>query len=400
MVTGDSILTATHIAKECGILQGDGLVMEGREFRAMTDEQRNHILPKLQVLARSTPSDKFILVHRLRCLGEVVAVTGDGTNDAPALREADVGLSMGLAGTEVAKEASDIVILDDNFSSIVKAVLWGRSVYENIRKFLQFQLTANFAALAVVFVAALAQRDLPLTAVQLLWVNLIMDTLAALALATEPPMPELLERKPYGRYDPLISSIMYRNIVGQSLFQVATVLSIMFAAPVVLDMEPDSRVVTTICFNTFVWCQLFNEFNARRINESDRWNTNVFQGLWPTRSPLFCLIWLSTAAAQVIIVQYGGAATQTTALSLREWVFCLAVGKLSLPLGMLLRTIRVRPRSEAVPKDIVEARKRAYGEEEYDERQRLLDRSGSRSTLVGISLRHPSSQHGRTARYH
>eukprot|EP01035_Chromulina_nebulosa_P019011 gene19011-24830_t len=240
MVTGDNIETAKAIAIECGILTEGGLAMEGPEFRKLTPKQLDEVLPVLQVLARSSPEDKHTLVTRLNGqnlpkneaewleahpnmnyidnkdkllpgyreewvnsrvngVGEVVGVTGDGTNDAPALKAADVGLSMGLSGTDVAKEASDIVILDDNFSSIVKAVLWGRSVFDNIRKFLQFQLTVNIVALTLTFVSAVYGFDPPLNAVMMLWVNLIMDTLGALALGTEPPSGTLLERHPYKR---------------------------------------------------------------------------------------------------------------------------------------------------------------------------------------------------------
>jgi len=170
-------------------------------------------------LVRSTPADKFRLVNCLRAAGEVVAVTGDGTNDAPALSAADVGLAMGITGTEVAKQAADIIILDDNFASIVKSVMWGRCVYDNIRKFLQFQLTVNVVALLVAFVGAVTDYGTPLTAIQLLWVNLIMDTMAALALGTEKPSLRLLNRKPYGKSGKLITWIMWRNILGHGLFQ-------------------------------------------------------------------------------------------------------------------------------------------------------------------------------------
>lgn len=196
MVTGDNIKTAKRIAQDCGILTPTGLAMEGPEFDALSDEEMDKILPRLQVLARSAPEHKLKLVKRLMHNGEVVSVTGDGTNDAPALKAADVGLSMGISGTEVAKEASKIVIMDDNFNSIKQAVLWGRCVYDNIRKFLQFQLTVNVVALVVAFIGALTGRGTPLKAVQLLWVNLIMDTMAALALGTEKPTPSLLFRKP------------------------------------------------------------------------------------------------------------------------------------------------------------------------------------------------------------
>merc|ERR1711968_335494 len=195
--------------------------------------------------------------------GQVVGVTGDGTNDGPALKAADVGLSMGLSGTEVAKEASDIVILDDNFKSIVKAVVWGRSVFDNIRKFLQFQLTVNVVALTVTFISAVFGFDPPLNAVMMLWVNLIMDTMGALALGTEPPSPSLLNRRPYKRAASLISNVMWRNILVQSVFQVALLGYLLLLGAEDFDVKSNSVEHITIVFNTFVICQIFNEFNAR-----------------------------------------------------------------------------------------------------------------------------------------
>lgn len=184
MVTGDNIATATAIASSCGIKTEGGLVMEGPTFRKLSDEEMNEVVPRLQVLARSSPDDKRILVERLKALGETVAVTGDGTNDGPALRTADVGFSMGIAGTEVAKEASSIILLDDNFKSIVTAISWGRAVNDAVAKFLQFQITVNITAVALTFVSSVysSSNSSVLSAVQLLWVNLIMDTFAALAL--------------------------------------------------------------------------------------------------------------------------------------------------------------------------------------------------------------------------
>lgn len=184
MVTGDNVATATAIASSCGIKTEDGLVMEGPKFRKLSNEEMDLVVPRLQVLARSSPEDKRILVERLKALGETVAVTGDGTNDGPALRTADVGFSMGIAGTEVAKEASSIILLDDNFSSIVTAISWGRAVNDAVAKFLQFQITVNITAVVLTFVSSVysSSNSSVLSAVQLLWVNLIMDTFAALAL--------------------------------------------------------------------------------------------------------------------------------------------------------------------------------------------------------------------------
>ncbi|KAK6139795.1 hypothetical protein DH2020_026471 [Rehmannia glutinosa] len=208
MVTGDNLQTAKAIALECGILGSDAdatepNLIEGKTFRNLTETQRLEAADKISVMGRSSPNDKLLLVQALRKRGHVVAVTGDGTNDAPALHEADIGLAMGIQGTEVAKESSDIIILDDNFASVVKVVRWGRSVYANIQKFIQFQLTVNVAALIINVAAAVSSGNVPLNAVQLLWVNLIMDTLGALALATEPPTDHLMRRQPVGRSWPL-----------------------------------------------------------------------------------------------------------------------------------------------------------------------------------------------------
>eukprot|EP01027_Heterolobosea_sp_BB2_P011325 GEZU01016496.1.p1 GENE.GEZU01016496.1~~GEZU01016496.1.p1 ORF type:complete len:1059 (-),score=425.58 GEZU01016496.1:268-3444(-) len=357
MVTGDNILTARYIARDCGILSENGIAMEGKDFRKMTDPEIDAILPRLEVLARSTPSDKYKLVKRLRDLGEVVAVTGDGTNDAPALKEADVGLSMGLSGTEVAKEASDIVILDDNFNSIVKSVLWGRSVMENIKKFLQFQLTVNIVALLLIVITSFTSflildksgehLDPPLAAIQLLWVNLIMDTFAALALATEPPTPDLLDRKPYGRYEHLISSIMIRNMVAQAIFQLL-VLLLLYYLGVRLKFVDENKSnhttqLNTAVFNMFVFCQLFNEINSRKVNKE--WN--VFSGIH--KSYPFLGIWALTAVVQALIVEFGGRFTHTTGLTWYQWLITIGIASLSLPLGLIVRCIPVPDRPPGKP---------------------------------------------------
>ncbi|KAG2435667.1 hypothetical protein HXX76_006868 [Chlamydomonas incerta] len=234
MVTGDNIHTAQHIARECGLLTEDAIALEGPVFRAMPANELIPLLPRLRVLARSSPEDKLTLVSLLKKQGEVVAVTGDGTNDAPALKESDVGLAMGIAGTEVAKEAADIIILDDNFSSIVKSVLWGRAVYMNIRKFLVFQLSINLVAMISAAVGALVGGVPPLNVLQLLWVNMIMDTLAALALATEDPYPELLNDKPHGRSEPIITGLMYTHIIVAAIYKLFWLFACLYGLPRVL----------------------------------------------------------------------------------------------------------------------------------------------------------------------
>lgn len=343
MVTGDNLATARFIARECGILT-NGVAMEGSEFRALSEAQLELIIPRLQVLARSTPIDKHTLVKKLKQMGEVVAVTGDGTNDAPALNEAHVGLAMGIAGTDVAKEASDIIILDDNFSSIVSAVMWGRCVFDNIRKFLQFQLTINLVALTTAFIAAVTERGLPLKAVQLLWVNLIMDSLAALALGTETPTPDLLDRKPYGSKEKLISPIMARNITVQAAFQVAILLTLLYAGPQLLDLPfeltpstsdiPANKfTLDTMIFNTFVFLQVFNEFNARSVTNG----LNSFAGVFTNF--IFVGIIVVTVALQFLIIEFGGGFMDTKPLTTPQWGVCILLGVLSIPLGFIQRTI-------------------------------------------------------------
>ncbi|KAJ2766257.1 plasma membrane calcium, partial [Coemansia nantahalensis] len=222
MITGDNIETARAIARDAGILTKGGQAITGPEWRRLSPERQHALLPRLQVMARSSPMDKQIMVERLQERHEVVAMTGDGTNDSPALKLADVGFSMGIAGTEVAKEASDIILMDDDFKSIVKSLRWGRAVNDSVRKFLQFQLTVNITAVLLTFASAVFSADgqSALTAVQLLWVNMIMDTLAALALATEGPTDSILERPPQQRNSALITFEMWRMIIGQASFQV------------------------------------------------------------------------------------------------------------------------------------------------------------------------------------
>ncbi|XP_026673717.1 plasma membrane calcium-transporting ATPase 2 isoform X6 [Ceratina calcarata] len=360
MVTGDNINTARSIAMKCGILKPneDFLILEGKEFnrriRDSNGEVQQHLLdkvwPRLRVLARSSPTDKYTLVKgiiesKATTSREVVAVTGDGTNDGPALKKADVGFAMGIAGTDVAKEASDIILTDDNFSSIVKAVMWGRNVYDSIAKFLQFQLTVNIVAVIVAFIGACAVQDSPLKAVQMLWVNLIMDTLASLALATEMPTHDLLLRKPYGRTKPLISRTMMKNILGQAVYQLTVIFMLLFVGDKMLDIETGRGVAEagggptqhfTVIFNTFVMMTLFNEFNARKIHGQ----RNVFQGIFT--NPIFYSIWIVTCLSQVVIIQYGKMAFSTKALTLEQWMWCLFFGIGTLLWGQVITTIPTR----------------------------------------------------------
>ena len=458
MVTGDNIITACAIATQCGILTGKGEMMskeryltlkgtpeleailpktmaiEGPAFRDLTPKQADMLLERCQVMARSSPDDKYLMVTRLNGHGmpkdekewkdlhpnldynemkdkilpgyeeewkstrpnggHIVGVTGDGTNDAPALKASDVGLSMGITGTQVAKNASDIVILDDKFSSIVKAIMWGRSVYDNIRRFLQFQLTVNVVALVLVFIGSVAGYDPPLNAVMMLWVNLIMDTLGALALGTEAPTPDLLDRKPYLRDAPLVSKPMWRNILCQSLFQLIMLNVLLFFGAKLFDVndgnwcqnfevqegeekkeysegkecggftalcagyehngvcfdelfkvqEPgfekdclkcmgNDYTHFTIIFNAFVFCQIFNEFNARSIGSD--WN--CYRGI--LQSKMFGLVIIMTLGLQVFIVGVGGEFTRTIMLSGSQWWQSIVLGLISFPVGFAMRFI-------------------------------------------------------------
>jgi Ca2+ transporting ATPase len=361
MVTGDNLITAIAIAKECGIIfdgeeNEECVCMEGPEFNEFVGslvhkdtrerivimgkagdkevignpENMKIIRNKLKVLARSRPNDKYIMVTGLKQCGDIVAVTGDGTNDAPALKKADVGFAM-KTGTQVAHGASDIIIQDDNFASIVKACKWGRNVFDNIRRFLQFQLTVNVVALITAFIGAVVMWESPLQAIQLLWVNLIMDSLASLALATEPPKDELLKRPPYRKREYIISAKMAKHIFGQGIYQVILLFVVVFAGHKFIPEEPSTSIVAdllpthpveqyrnwdtklifsgmvkgvngdpiyepmmtatpsrhfSIVFNLFVFFQIFNMLAARKINDE----INIFEGV--LTNSMFIIIWI------------------------------------------------------------------------------------------------------------
>lgn len=359
MVTGDNIITAKAISKGCHILTPDDLLnehacMEGPVFRKLSLADRAIIVPKLKVLARSSPEDKRILVDTLRKSGEVVAVTGDGTNDAPALKLADVGFSMGISGTEVAREASDIILMTDDFTDIVQAIKWGRTVATSIKKFIQFQLTVNITACVLTFVSAVAssQGQSVLTAVQLLWVNLIMDTLAALALATDKPDDAFLNRKPAGRHAPLISVSMWKMIIGQSINQLVITFTLHFAgAKLFFGDGPlsnhQNKQLDAMTFNTFVWLQIWKLVVTRKLDEADevttvrgritRENLDFFQHLF--RNWYFLGITLIIIGVQVLIMFVGGAAFTIARQTPAMWATAILCGLVSLPVGLVIRII-------------------------------------------------------------
>ena len=427
MVTGDNQETAVAIAKSCGILErgyrytkGDDTVMVGEVFRQRVGqlvskddgtkdvvvgnlEEFHTIIKKLRVLARSSPEDKFTLVTGLRQLNEVVAVTGDGSNDAPALKKSNVGFAMHIAGTQLAQEASDIILLDDNFASIVTAILWGRNIYDSISKFIQFQLTVNIVALAMSFVGAAVVKVSPLNAVQMLWVNLIMDTFAALALATEPPDRALLKRQPVKHDDSLLTIHMIKTIAGQSIYQIIWLTFILFFIPIVSESLMGEAIRSQIyapetpscchsfpsynpteslcssfryeCYDSYEkWskskgihkmdCEPFPPlkedgeldfthftiffqtfvmmqlFNQINCRKLKSTELNVFKGFF--NNPLFLFIMIVTLLGQIVLVEFGGQAVNCGGLTGNQHVFCLFVGAGGLLFGVLFRMVPTR----------------------------------------------------------
>ncbi|MDR1974372.1 MAG: calcium-translocating P-type ATPase, PMCA-type [Bacteroidales bacterium] len=347
IVTGDTKATAVEIGRQTGLWRDDEPNenhLTGTEFEALTDEALLQRVRSLKILSRARPMDKQRLVQLLQKKDEVVAVTGDGTNDAPALNMAQVGLSMG-DGTAVAKEASDITILDNSFASITRAIMWGRSLYRNIQRFLLFQLTINVVACFVVMTSAFVGTDLPLTVTQMLWVNLIMDTLAALALASLPPTMEVMKDKPRKTNESILSRKMLRNILGTGIF-LLVLLGGLFQylkctdTTSLLEFNIDTsntltRYELSIFFTFFVFLQFWNLFNAKAFLSGK----SAFRVLHKSKS--FLLVLLLVLAGQFLIVSFGGEMFQVVPLAAADWLLLFAGSSIVLWLGEVLRLLVV-----------------------------------------------------------
>ena len=308
MLTGDSLVTAKAIAREVGILKGEYSAVEGRDIDKLTDEELKHKLSYVKVIARSTPLIKLRVVNALKELGEVVAVTGDGINDAPALKSADVGISMGITGTEVSKEASDLILLNDSFSTIVKAVKWGRGMYDNFRRFILFQLSVNVSALLTIVASLLFGFDSPFTALQLLWINIIMDGPPALTLGLEKQHKDLMTREPIRRDASLVGKKMLVRIMINGIY----VAGAMLLQLKTNFLKVDYYEMQTTLFTMFILFQLCNAFNSRELlSESILKNMGKNKIMLITFGLVFLL--------QIVITQFGGSLFMTKPLSVLTW---------------------------------------------------------------------------------
>lgn len=357
MITGDNIETAKAVAEEVGLLKESGLKGEemplavtGRELAAMTDEEVVKILPRLRVVARALPTDKSRLVRLAQSKGLVTGMTGDGINDAPALKKADVGFAMGT-GTEVAKEAGDIVILDNNFASIAKAIRYGRTIFKSIRKFVVFQLTMNLCAVGVSLIAPFIGVDTPVTVIQMLWINIIMDTLAGLAFAGEPALAEYMEEKPTRRDEPVLCKSMIRRIVCMGAYTIGLCL-VFLKAPAFKKLfcfEESSAHFYTAFFALFVFSGIFNGFNARteRINLLGHLKNNK----------MFVLFSFLVVAVQLFLVYFGGSVFRCAGLTPRELLVTLLLSFTVIPVDLIRKAVSrklARGRVETkVPKKFV-----------------------------------------------
>lgn len=328
ILTGDNIVTASAIADELHLLDNGGIAVEAKEVEEMSDDELSSKLDKISVIARSTPTVKMRVVKLLKAKGEVVAVTGDGINDAPALKNADVGIAMGISGTEVSKEASDIVLVDDSFTTIVKAVEWGRNIYENFKRFISFQLTVNIASVICVFVSVLLGLDAPFTALQLLWINIIMDGPPALTLGLEPNYSDLMSRKPTNRSENIISKEMFIKIFSTGIY-----MSIVFLCQYRFNfLAAGQNEMRTVLFTLFVLFQLFNAFNCRELHSQ-----TIFKHLF--KNKLMLGVVSCTFVLQILIIQFAGAFFGTVPLALNMWLKIFALAFSVVVLSELVKAI-------------------------------------------------------------
>ena len=333
MVTGDRKETAVAIAKDAGLItSSDDVALTSAEMAEKSDDELKKILPRLRVVARALPTDKSRLVRIAQELNMVVGMTGDGVNDSPALKKADVGFAMG-SGTEVAKEAGDITILDDNFSSIKKAILYGRTIFKSVRKFLIFQLTVNIAAVLTCFIGPLLGETVVLTVVQLLLVNLVMDTLAAIAFGSEPALDEYMQEKPIPRSASIINREMFIEIIISALYITAVCTSILFV-PFINNLIGD--VDKSAVFATFMMAITFNGFNARTSH------INPFEGIG--RNKNFLWVMASIFILQFLFVTFGGSVLSVEPLSLSAWLICMFMAFLIIPIDMIRKAVMRKKR--------------------------------------------------------
>lgn len=333
MITGDNVDTATSIAREVGIVSSDDdLVLTSDELNSKSDEELKRILPKLRVVARSLPQDKSRLIRISEELNLVVGMTGDGVNDAPALKKADVGFAMG-SGTEVAKEASDIVILDDNFLSISKAILFGRTIFKSIRKFIIVQLTINFCAISLSIICPFIGIDTPVTVVQMLWVNMVMDTLAGLAFAYEPPLIEYMKESPKKRNESIINKYMISEIVFSGLYSALLCLLFLkskFIGGLFRD-SVDKVYLMTAFFGLFIFIDIFNSFNARTSR------LDIFANILDNK--VFIGIMLFITIVQVLLIYYGGSVFRTAGLTFKEFLIMNFLALTVIPIDWIRKLI-------------------------------------------------------------
>ena len=329
MITGDNINTALNIAKEINLYKDGDIALTGEQLNKLSDEELKSIIPRLSVIARMLPHDKSRLVRVCQEMNLVVGMTGDGVNDAPALKRADVGFSMG-SGTEVAKEASDIVIMDNNFLSICKAILYGRTIFKSIRKFIILQLTINMCALSLSIIGPFVGISSPVTVIQMLWINMVMDTLAGIAFAFEPPLKEYMYEKPKKKNEKIINKYMISQIIGMGLM--ASILCFGFLKlPIFMTIYKNSDNLLTAFFGLFIFIDIYNSFNSRTNHLNILFNIN--------KNKVFILVMLFIIIVQILMIYYGGSVFRTNGLSLMQLILTIMYASLVIPLDMLRKIL-------------------------------------------------------------